>query len=51
VALGLLDAVLVSLVRLVVRRVVLRLGHLSEILSFLPWSSTAQTNGESERKD
>ena len=30
-ALGLLDAVLVRLVRLVVRRVVLRLGHLLRI--------------------
>jgi len=44
VALGLLDAVLVRLVRLVVRRVVLRLGHLESLASF---DQHKQTDGES----
>ena len=43
-ALGLLDAVLVRLVRLVVRRVVLRLGHLESLASF---DQHKQTDGES----
>lgn len=48
VALGLLDAVLVRLVRLVVRRVVLRLGHLRSLsLSLTPPASreVASTGG------
>jgi hypothetical protein len=46
VALGLLDAVLVRLVRLVVRRVVLRLGHLPRILQRRRTNEKNQESGE-----
>lgn len=44
-ALGLLDAVLVRLVRLVVRRVVLRLGHPESLLLLLPVTGVTASLG------
>lgn len=51
VALGLLDAVLVRLVRLVVRRVVLRLGHLRSLsLSLTPPRTGIADEGQTNQR-